>query len=108
MKRHLNSSENRSDREETYLQRSLCFALAFIGIVSGGCTALPDRMETASVTSTVSGYPAVATGGQQRFENKTSKGAFPAKVAKASYSGNAPYICTPSGFGRKSGCFLRG
>ncbi|WP_163272942.1 hypothetical protein [Chelativorans alearense] len=29
------------------------------------------------------------------------------KLASSQYLGNAPYICTPSGFGRTSTCFTR-
>lgn len=29
------------------------------------------------------------------------------KPEKTAYLGSAPYICSPSGFGRKSSCFLR-
>ena len=31
----------------------------------------------------------------------------PQKALKVSYLGRAPYICTPSGFGRTSRCFAR-
>jgi hypothetical protein len=30
-----------------------------------------------------------------------------AKAVRTTYLGRAPYICTPSGFGRTSSCFLR-
>ena len=30
-----------------------------------------------------------------------------AQFKRTAYLGNAPYICSPSGFGRKSACFLR-
>lgn len=88
--------------------KGLPLCLVIITTLAGGCTAVPDRMETASLKWTVSGYPAVAIERQMPHRHKASKEALPAKVATAHYFGKAPYICTPSGFGRKAGCFLRG
>lgn len=31
----------------------------------------------------------------------------PARATRTAYLGSAPYICSPSGFGQKSRCFLR-
>ncbi|MFC3071455.1 hypothetical protein [Phenylobacterium soli] len=36
-----------------------------------------------------------------------SQTAAPAEVKPALYAGRAPYICSPSGFGERSKCFLR-
>jgi hypothetical protein len=86
----------------------LPFCMAIIATLAGGCTAVPDTMQTASFKPTVSGYPSVAIGGQTPARHKAATEASPVKVAKANYFGHAPYVCTPSGFGRKAGCFLRG
>lgn len=35
------------------------------------------------------------------------RGASPMRENRSAYLGSAPYICSPSGFGRKASCFLR-
>jgi hypothetical protein len=68
-----------------------------------GCVMAHDRTTTTSFVSTESGYPDMAV--------SKRKMARPGRVIKRtldySFLGRAPYICTPSGFGRTSGCFLR-
>jgi hypothetical protein len=73
-----------------------------------GCVLAPERTATTSFVSTVSGYPDMATSKRKMARpEKVIKRTLPTKVASYSFLGRAPYICTPSGFGRTSGCFLR-
>ena len=51
-----------------------------------------------------------AAGGKSKMEQTGSAAARvePTRLAMAQlFLGNAPYICTPSGFGNKARCFLR-
>jgi hypothetical protein len=84
-------------------------ALASVAVsMLSGCVMVPDRTATVSSISTGSGYPHMFTDrGKAAAPEKVIKRTLPIKVASYSFLGRAPYICTPSGFGRTSGCFLR-
>jgi hypothetical protein len=82
-------------------------AASAIALLISGCVAAPDRATVSSV-STETHYPniSVRKGKAPAFQ-KTTKETLPVKVANYNFIGRAPYICTPSGFGRTSSCFLR-
>lgn len=84
-------------------------ALASAAVVMfSGCAMTPDRAATSSFVAAESGYPEMAPTKRKMVRpEKVIKSTLPAKVASYSFLGRAPYICTPSGFGRTSGCFLR-
>ncbi|WP_153020309.1 hypothetical protein [Paramesorhizobium deserti] len=72
-----------------------------------GCSVMPDSTLTTSSVSQV-GYPGVSLARKKPAQSRKviKKASF--KPAGRSYLGRAPYICTPSGFGKTSRCFLRG
>lgn len=87
-------------------------SLAAAGVLSvmltGGCTAATDTAETPALPLVVAAYPlprpqpvAFATGRPAEPRPAT------APFRQVRYLGQAPWICTPSGFGHKSGCFRR-
>ena len=84
-------------------------ALASIAIIMlAGCVMAPERGMTVSSISTGSGYPDISILKRNRAApEKVTRSKLPIKVASYGFLGRAPYICTPSGFGRTSGCFLR-
>lgn len=43
--------------------------------------------------------------GEARYNKNPSRKVI--KVSEADYANNTPYVCTPSGFGQKSRCYLR-
>jgi len=74
--------------------------IGFFGLVSAS-VAMPG----AAVASPAAGGVAVAEG---HTNGQVEAAGGKSKLAMAqSYLGNAPYICTPSGFGSKARCFLR-
>ncbi|WP_018238382.1 hypothetical protein [Ensifer sp. BR816] len=82
-----------------------CALAVLLAATLAGCSATADRsVKTASPTKQV-GY---AVPGKKPARNKqiavTQRAV---KLVRTSYLGRAPYICTPSGFGRTSSCFLR-
>ncbi|THK35849.1 hypothetical protein EHS39_22385 [Ensifer sp. MPMI2T] len=77
------------------------FALLLAAAVSG-CSVMPDQsIRTSSLTRQV-GYPALSKRPAKQVVVQRA-----AKLERAAYLGRAPYICTPSGFGSTSRCFLR-
>jgi hypothetical protein len=84
---------------------AVAFASA-LAILASGCARLPDKTIVAESMSTESGYPNVPI---KRATAPARRGGkvLPVKQVSSSYLGRAQYICTPSGFGRTSGCFLR-
>ena len=91
----------------SFTLRKTALASAAVAVLTSGCVMMPDTMATVSSVSTVSGYPEMSINKRQAASDKTSKGTVLAKPVSHSYLGRAPWICTPSGFGRTSGCFLR-
>ena len=68
-----------------------------------GCSSTVSQETTASITREV-GYPSPERKpalGKQAVTQKAPK------LVRSAYLGRAPYICTPSGFGSTSRCFLR-
>ncbi|AFL49929.1 hypothetical protein ABIE78_004288 [Sinorhizobium fredii] len=92
----------------TYGNRGKVVRCAFAVLVAAtltGCSATTDQsIKTASLNKQV-GY---AVPGKKPVRNKqvavTQRAV---KLVRTTYLGRAPYICTPSGFGRTSSCFLR-
>ncbi len=87
---------------------ALAAAGALSVILTGGCTAATDTAETPALPLVVAAYPlprpqpvAFATGRPAEPRPAT------APFRQVRYLGQAPWICTPSGFGHKSGCFRR-
>ncbi|MDK1385679.1 hypothetical protein QN224_09710 [Sinorhizobium sp. 8-89] len=79
------------------------FALLLAAAVSG-CSVTPDQsIRTSSLTRQV-GYPAL---NNKRVAAKPVVVQRAVKLERAAYLGRATYICTPSGFGSTSRCFLR-
>jgi len=65
---------------------------------------------TVAVPSGHAGESDEMVSGKSKVEQTSSAAteAHPVRIAMdQSYLGNAPYICTPSGFGNKARCFLR-
>jgi hypothetical protein len=81
--------------------------LALIAVLPSGCTVLPSSTATTPSGSNQVGYPRIAIDEKTTTSGKKSKSVLPTKLMSNNYLGRAPYICTPSGFGRTSGCFLR-
>ena len=73
------------------------------------CTATHMEVAAMNTKSTGFGYPNPAK--PKDPTKKTAVGidrtVTSSTVATATYLGSAPYICTPSGFGRKPSCFAR-
>jgi hypothetical protein len=82
-----------------------CALAVLVAATLAGCSATTDRsVKTASLSKQV-GY-AVPTKKTARSKPiAVTQRAI--KLVRTSYLGRAPYICTPSGFGRTSSCFLR-
>jgi hypothetical protein len=78
-------------------------ALSLAAMVSGCSSTSVERIETSSVTRQV-GYAAPS---KTLAPNKQAATQRAVKLVRESYLGRAPYICTPSGFGKTSRCFLR-
>jgi hypothetical protein len=101
------SSWQRTKRSKNNFRRVGIAAVVFasaVAVLGSGCARLPDRTNVAESLSTESGYPNVPI---KRSIGRRSERMLPVKLANSSYLGRAQYICTPSGFGRTSGCFLR-
>nr|WP_225169473.1 hypothetical protein [Ensifer sp. IC4062] len=79
------------------------FALLLAAAVSG-CSATADQsIRTSSLTRQV-GYPTLSNKPAAAKQVVVQRAA---KLERGAYLGRAPYICTPSGFGSTSRCFLR-
>ncbi|MGY5811246.1 hypothetical protein ACXHXG_26525 [Rhizobium sp. LEGMi198b] len=70
------------------------------------CAAMPMNMAAAQSISAERGDQNVIKPADSKKKTIKSKNVS-AKTAKPIYLGGAPYICTPSGFGHTSRCFLR-
>lgn len=77
-----------------------------VAVLASGCARLPDKTIVAESASTESGYPNVPIKRGMAPARRIDR-MLPVKLASSGYLGRAQYICTPSGFGRTSGCFLR-
>lgn len=100
---------SRLQRERAAFGLSGAILAAFVAaLLVSGCEIAPDRTLVSSIAAEVH-HP--------NMPMKKREKPAPEKVAtttpdlqKVSYGflGHAPYICTPSGFGRTSSCFRRG
>ncbi|CAN7281447.1 hypothetical protein LJR231_001339 [Phyllobacterium sp. LjRoot231] len=77
---------------------------ALVAVVS---MATPVRRAEAQSASLDLGYPSDLKAGGTKKKITKGRSTISTKIIKASYLGRAPYICTPSGFGRTSRCFAR-
>ncbi|WP_332304188.1 hypothetical protein [Rhizobium sp. GR12] len=92
-------------------------ALAAFTFATASCSVVEDAVliktasaNTATIKSRVA--PAKASYGYDKTGNAAvmlvaDASDAPAISLRHSYSGSSPYICSPSGFGQKSRCFLR-
>ncbi|MEF0944203.1 hypothetical protein [Rhizobium sp. BR 362] len=71
-------------------------------LIIAACAAIPMNMAAA----TERGYQDILKPSDTKKKIIKSKSAS-AKFVRPIYPGGAPYICTPSGFGQTSKCFLR-
>ncbi|MFK3781264.1 hypothetical protein [Agrobacterium sp. NPDC089420] len=85
------------------------FATASCSVVEDAVLIKTVSADTASIRTRVA--PAKASYGYQKTGNAAVTLVADASdtpiVSRQSYSGSSPYICSPSGFGQKSRCFLR-
>ncbi|WP_133123836.1 hypothetical protein [Phyllobacterium zundukense] len=86
------------------LARGVLTATLVVAVSS--CAAMPTKMAQGQARSTEFGYssPLKETTTRKAIKNVR---VISETVVKARYLGRAPYICTPSGFGRTSSCFAR-
>ncbi|NTA38667.1 hypothetical protein [Agrobacterium salinitolerans] len=91
-------------------------ALVTFTFATASCSVVEDAVliKTASAnTAAIQGRvaPAKATYGYQKTGNVAvtlvADASDTPAISRQSYSGSSPYICSPSGFGQKSRCFLR-
>lgn len=78
-------------RPPAYAGAFLCLALGLAASVPAGATEASDVSPAALTAPARADKPA----------------ALPARAEKAQFLGRAPYLCTPSGFGRMGSCYLR-
>jgi hypothetical protein len=87
--------------------RNAVFASAAIAALTSGCATVPVSTATVPSASTKSGYPVGSIDKRSTTDDRRSKKTMHARFVSDGYLGRAPYICSPSGFGRTSSCFLR-
>jgi len=80
---------------------------AVLSVVATGCTPLTDSSVVTSSVSAKMEAPATISVPTQVAKVEEPASRSTVRVASSSYLGRAPYICTPSGFGQTSRCFLR-
>ncbi len=85
-------------------------ALATFTFATASCSVVEDAVLIATINSRVT--PAKASYGYDKTGNAAvtlvaDTYDTPTISPRHSYSGSSPYICSPSGFGQKSRCFLR-
>lgn len=95
--------EKRSVMHASNLSRGIMTAALAVVV----CIAAPIKMAEAQSASIELGYPSDMKAADTKKKVIKSRKAISANIVKASYLGRAPYICTPSGFGRTSRCFAR-
>jgi hypothetical protein len=83
--------------------------VAFSMLFASGCGNMPDRdVVTSSFgVKAMHAYSAPAAKQQVRVQPKLGAKQAPVRKVSSRYLGRAPYICSPSGFGRTSRCFAR-
>jgi hypothetical protein len=88
------------EARKTVVRSTLAVMLA---AASWGCSSTVSQETTSSITPAV-GYPlpqGKPAPGKQAVKQKAPK------LVRSAFLGRAPYVCTPSGFGSTSRCFLR-
>lgn len=78
-------------------------AAALLVLTVCGCSSTVSQETTSSVTR-AAGYPLPD---RKPVQGKQAVAQRAVKLMRTTYLGRAPYICTPSGFGSTSRCFLR-
>ncbi|WP_426130579.1 hypothetical protein [Pararhizobium sp. PWRC1-1] len=86
------------------LTRAVLTATLVVAVSS--CAVTPTEMAKGQSRSIGFGYSSPLKGNTTRKATKNVE-VISETVVKARYLGRAPYICTPSGFGRTSSCFAR-
>lgn len=82
-----------------------CALAVLLAATLAGCSTTTDQdIKTASLTKQV-GYAVPEKKPARNKQIAVTERAV--KLVRTTYLGRAPYICTPSGFGRTSSCFLR-
>jgi hypothetical protein len=88
----------------SYAKKVGCALAVLLAAAAAGCSYTPDQgIVTSSLTNQV-GYSTPSKGIAQGKQAATQR---TVKLVRTTYLGRAPYICTPSGFGSTSRCFLR-
>ncbi|MDL2398743.1 hypothetical protein [Rhizobium mayense] len=87
--------------------RTLLFEIFKAALLVAVCAVGPMEMATAQPISAEQGEQNVMKPSDAKKKIVKSQNATSTKLVKPIYLGAAPYICTPSGFGHTSKCFLR-
>lgn len=95
--------------------RIISRAAVFSGLVAAAfslasCAAIDETVTTSATQATSHKAAAVKIKRQSRsyaYTTSADRALAPAATRRVTYHGSAPYICSPSGFGQKSRCFLR-
>jgi hypothetical protein len=95
----------RTDASRPARHIRIAFA-AFLAVAAAGCSASSGIGSAAPSASAKVGYPGVQIA-RTAVEPKKAVARSTFSATKSAYLGRAPYICTPSGFGRTSKCFAR-
>ena len=96
-----------SGLRKSFRKHFLVAPLAAAAILSG-CMAVPDGGIRTSSLSGRAGYAGGSVAAvSEKASRKAGRQATLPKAASYGSLGNAPYVCTPSGFGRTSRCHLR-
>lgn len=88
------------EARKTVARSTLAVILA---VTTWGCSSTVSQETTASIAREV-GYPLPERKPAPSKRAVTQK---KPKLVRSAYLGRAPYVCTPSGFGSTSRCFLR-
>ncbi|MFS8113776.1 hypothetical protein QD460_18790 [Rhizobium jaguaris] len=100
-------SETLNGRLRVILASKLLWEILKAALFVVVCAAVPTEMAAAQSISVEQGYQHVTKPSDAKKKIMKSKNAASTNFVKPIYLGAAPYICTPSGFGHTSKCFLR-
>jgi hypothetical protein len=100
------SFEGLKRRKPTVIRSSTFRDIVKPALIIAACAAIPMNIAAAQSLSGERGYQNVTKPFDTKKKIIKSKSAS-AKFVRPIYLGGAPYICTPSGFGHTSKCFLR-
>jgi len=107
-RRSLLSNTNNPKKGKAGSDLSGAIVTAFVAILLvSGCEIAPDRTLVSSIAAEVH-HPNLSNKKREKLTPE-NVAAVTLDLQKVSYGflGHAPYICTPSGFGRTSSCFRR-